>query len=357
MGGWTIHNVYVVEAATEEPETPAAETFAVEAALFPAPQGDITEIKGIRVEANQGPALSALPTEWTLTNEAGEEYEMQIQWLYDWETILIMVDPSITEYGTYTLTIPEGSLTTDDGKICEAATFSWSIVDPYAPRHTGNKSRNDRTITSVEVVSSVYGTSVYDLTQDEMTLDYTDATANAVLMAAPGEELTVNVNSTGSWVHFAVYVDEDGDGFTSGIEEGSDYAPAGDLVAYSFYNNGSSSDESGWNSVGDVISGNDRDKPAIPAFTAPAEAGTYRMRIQQDWCSIDPMGDADGKFGDFKSNGGQIVDVILEVVVNDGIENVVTNQNVVIYDLTGRKIEKINGKGIYIVNGKKVFVK
>ena len=227
----------------------------------------------------------------------------------------------------------------------------------YTPTNTGTKSRNDRTVTSIEVVSSVYGASVYDLTQDEMTQDYTDATANAVLMAAPGEELTVNVTSTGSWVHFAVYVDEDGDGFTSGIEEGSDYAPAGDLVAYSFYNNGSSSDESGWNSVGDVVTGNDRNKPAIPAFTAPAEAGTYRMRIQQDWCSIDPMGDADGKFGDFKSNGGQIVDVILEVVVNDGIENVVTNENNVIYDLIGRKVQNISNKGLYIVNGAKVLVK
>ena len=69
------------------------------------------------------------------------------------------------------------------------------------------------------------------------------------------------------------------------------------------------------------------------------------------------VSDADGKFGDFKPNGGQIVDVILEVVVNDGIENVVTNENSVIYDLTGRKIEKISGKGIYIVNGKKVMVK
>ena len=29
----------------------------------------------------------------------------------------------------------------------------------------------------------------------------------------------------------------------------------------------------------------------------------------------------------------------------------------VIYDLTGRRVEKINNAGIYIVNGKKVIVK
>ena len=107
---------------------PAPATFVVEAALFPAPQGDVTEIKGIRVEANQGPALYDLPTEWTLTNEAGDEYEMNIQWLYDYETVLIMIEP-ITEAGTYTLTIPAGSLKTDDGKECEAATFSWTIEE------------------------------------------------------------------------------------------------------------------------------------------------------------------------------------------------------------------------------------
>ena len=53
---------------------------------------------------------------------------MNIQWLYDYETVLIMIEP-ITEAGTYTLTIPAGSLKTDDGKECEAATFSWTIEE------------------------------------------------------------------------------------------------------------------------------------------------------------------------------------------------------------------------------------
>ena len=227
----------------------------------------------------------------------------------------------------------------------------------YNPTNTGNKSRNDRAVNAVELVSATYGTSAYTLTADEKGMDYTDATETVVFMAAPGEEVTVNVDAAGSWVHFFVYVDAEGDGFTAGIEEGSDFAPTGDLVAYSFYNNDSSSDEYGWNSVGDVVIGNDRNKPAIPAFAAPAEAGTYRMRIKQDWCNIDPMGDADGKFGDFKANGGQIIDVILEVVVSDGIENVVANEKAVIYDLTGRKVQNISSKGLYIVNGAKVLVK
>ena len=108
----------------------APETFAVEAFLFPAPQGEVTKISGIRVEANQGQLLSALPTGWTFTNEAGKEFDMKIEWLYDYETILIMFNPAIEEAGTYTLNIPAGSLKTDDGKECEAATFEFTVVVP-----------------------------------------------------------------------------------------------------------------------------------------------------------------------------------------------------------------------------------
>jgi predicted urease superfamily metal-dependent hydrolase len=81
------------------------------------------------------------------------------------------------------------------------------------------------------------------------------------------------------------------------------------------------------------------------------------MRVKQDWCNIDPAGDADGKFDDFKNNGGQIIDVILEVVEATGIENVEADTVKAIYDITGRKIENITKGGIYIVNGKKVLVK
>lgn len=114
-----------------------------------------------------------------------------------------------------------------------------------------------------------------------------------------------------------------------------------------------------WNSVGTSISGNNRNKPSLPAFTAPETAGVYRMRFVQDWCSIDPMGDADGKFDDFKKNGGVIVDVLLQVGNPEtGINNVkAANGENNIYDLTGRRIEKIVAPGIYIVNGKKVVVK
>jgi hypothetical protein len=84
------------------------------------------------------------------------------------------------------------------------------------------------------------------------------------------------------------------------------------------------------------------------------------MRFKQDWSNIDPQGDADGKFDDFKQNGGQIVDVLLKVGNPDtGIGEVKGENGEVkaIYDLTGRKLDKVAAPGIYIVNGKKMFVK
>ena len=188
-----------------------------------------------------------------------------------------------------------------------------AVAQDYTPRHTGSKSRIDRNVTSVKVIGGTYAEQKYDLDYNETRQNYTDATENAIFKVYAGEELTPVVEHAGEWVHHAVYVDYDADGFTSGIKEGSNWEPAGDLVSYSFYNNGGSSDENGYNSLGVAMSGMDRHMPGLPVFTAPTKPGIYRMRFVQTWCSIDPAGDADGKFGDFMGNGDQIVDVMLQV--------------------------------------------
>ena len=228
----------------------------------------------------------------------------------------------------------------------------------YTPTNNGRRTNTGRVIRGI-TLTAASGENSYTLTADEQTQDYTDATAVALFKVNVGEELTITFDKAGEWIHQFVFIDFDGDGFTASIAEGSEWAPAEDLVAYSFYNNDSSSDENGWNSKGTVITGNDRNRPAVPAFKAPEAAGTYRMRVKQDWCNIDPAGDADGKFGDFKANGGQIIDVTLEVIDPTGIESVESeNVNVKgIFDLQGRKIEQITAPGLYIVNGKKVLVK
>ena len=279
------------------------------------------------------------------------------------KVLTLTLDNEITTPGEYTIVIPEGIVV--GAAIGDAFSAEVSITveefDVYEPRNIGSKTRNDRNVNFISLSSELHGTSKYELTATDMGLDYVNVASidePVYFVAAPGETVTAAVDAAGSWVHFSVFIDKDGDGFTASIANGSNYAPAEDLVAYSFYNNNSSSDESGWNSVGDVISGNNRNKPSIPAFTVPEEAGTYRMRFKQDWCSIDPQGDADGKFGDFKQNGGQIIDVLLAVTNVTGVEEIeIENVVKAIYDLTGRKIEQIVAPGMYIVNGKKVLVK
>ena len=274
------------------------------------------------------------------------------------KTVTFTLSETVTAPGEYTLVIPEGVVAGKSLGDVYSGTHTFTVVevDKYEPRHTGNKTRNDRNITEIRLESASQGVGYYILSSAEQSQDYTNATATTVFKASVGETVTPTMEVGGSWRHFFVYVDLDSDGFTAGIEAGSDWKPTGDLMSYSFYNNDASSDEYGWNSEGVSISGDKRNNPSLPSFVAPAKPGTYRMRFKTDWCNIDPMGDADGKFGDFKQNGGQIVDVLLEVIAPDGIEAINgENKAASIYDLTGRKLNAEPAKGIYIKNNKKVI--
>ena len=280
------------------------------------------------------------------------------------KVLAITLATEVTTPGTYTVVIPEGVVT--GAAIGDAFSGTCEVVvhkfDVYKPRNIGNKTRNDRNVTAVKITSPSKGVSEYTLTSAQQSADYTnlvDIEEPVYFYVEPSETIAVAVTAGGSWRHHYVYVDFGGDGFTASIESGSNWKPAGDLVSYSFYNNDSSNDNSGWNSVGTSVTENNRNTPSLPSFTAPATAGIYRMRFKQDWCNIDPQGDADGKFGDFKANGGQIVDVLLMVGnVDTAIDNIAAEKaNAGIYDMTGRKIEKIVAPGIYIIDGKKKFVK
>ena len=247
------------------------------------------------------------------------------------KVLTITLDNAITTPGEHALTIPSGLITrkvngeavTCNGEIKFKVRAALPPVD-YTPAFTGAKTRsgNDRWLNGISLASSVYGTiSANTFAIDNSAgLCYNDYSATVVMKAAAGENVKITLNAVAEWLNAYVYVDADKDGFTASIADGSNYAPAGDLVSYSFYNNGGSGDETGWNSVGSNISGNNRSTILLPEFAVPAVPGVYRVRVKLDWCNIDPDGDRDGKFGDFMDNGGQIVDFMLEVVDSEGVE-------------------------------------
>ena len=328
---------------------PIIEEFSV-TEIRPASGSELESLDAISITFSNGMAADVLPV------TCGEKtyYFVSMSGVYVPVDMMSYEPIVITEPGTYTLDLSELEGLTGE------KVFSWIIVEAveepvdYTPTYTGTVERYDRNVTAVTL-----GDNRYDLLTPEQSSCYVDATETVTFTVVAGATVKANVEHKGEWIHHSVYIDFDGDGFTSAIEVGSEWKPAGDLVAYSFYNNNGSSDASGYNSVGTYMIDKDRHMPKMPEFVAPATPGIYRMRFVQDWCSIDPNGDSDGKFDDFMANGGQIVDVMLEVIegTTDGIEEVETEAEKVIYDLTGRRILEITKSGIYVVNGKKVIVK
>ena len=188
----------------------------------------------------------------------------------------------------------------------------WSVVSAqnYDPWYSGDYVRpeKDRKLNSVTFTSPMHGAQ----TATAGTKTYTDLTSTKTLYAEPGEIVSVSFNYKGTWMNGYVYIDTDKDGFTAGVN-GSTHAPTGDLMTYSFYSGNDASDNSGYNSAGTYITGGSRNTLNPPSFTCPSTPGTYRMRFKVDWNSIDPAGDSNSVNGDFKGNGGAILDVMLEV--------------------------------------------
>ena len=190
---------------------------------------------------------------------------------------------------------------------------------------------------------------------------YEDHTADEPFTVEAGSELTASFDYTGEWMHSFVYIDFDNDGDFS-YKEGQWDQTGTDLVAFSFYSLDSNpkNDTSGYNSVGDELTGDARNTYAAPSFKAPAKAGEYRIRFKIDWNCILPGGSST-----ILSDGGGVWDATLKVVepVVDGIStiNAETANGVQFFTVDGVKLSKLQ-KGLNIVRTadgkvKKVLVK
>ena len=191
---------------------------------------------------------------------------------------------------------------------------------------------------------------------------YEDHTADEPFTVEAGSELTASFDYTGEWMHSFVYIDFDNDGKFS-YKEGQWDQAGTDLVAFSFYSLDSNpkNDASGYNSVGDELTGDARNTYVAPSFKAPAKAGEYRIRFKFDWNCILPGGSSS-----ILSDGGGVWDATLKVVepVVDGISTInaeVANGEAQLFTVDGVQIAKLQ-KGLNIVRTadgkvKKVLVK
>ena len=191
---------------------------------------------------------------------------------------------------------------------------------------------------------------------------YEDHTADEPFTVEAGSELTASFDYTGEWMHSFVYIDFDNDGDFS-YKEGQWDQTGTDLVAFSFYSLDSNpkNDTSGYNSVGEELTGDARNTYAAPSFKAPAKAGEYRIRFKFDWNCILPGGSST-----ILEDGGGVWDATLKVVepVVDGISTInveVANGEAQLFTVDGVKLSKLQ-KGLNIVRTadgkvKKVLVK
>ena len=170
-----------------------------------------------------------------------------------------------------------------------------------------------------------------------------------------GSEVTPSIGYVGEWMHGYVYIDLDNNKQFSFNADGADQTGT-DVVSYSYYKD--------QNSKGETVASSCNVNP-MPAFTAPTEPGTYRIRFKVDWDNIDAGGSVlSGNH--ILNNGGGIYDATLEVVepVTDGISTInaeVANGEAQLFTVDGVQIAKLQ-KGLNIVRSadgkvKKVLVK
>ena len=211
--------------------------------------------------------------------------------------------------------------------------------------------------------SSRYSTSVslQQTGKDKQTIEfgktmngYEDLTAGTEKFTVEaGSEVTPSIGYVGEWMHGYVYIDLNNDKQFSFNADGADQTGT-EVVSYSYYKD--------QNSKGESASSNCNVNP-MPAFTAPTEPGTYRIRFKVDWDNIDAGGSVLST-NHILNNGGGIYDATLEVVepVVDGISTIEAEAaGAQLFTVDGVQIAKLQ-KGLNIVRSadgkvKKVLVK
>ena len=297
----------------------------------------------------------------------------------DGTKVIVTLTDEIATNGTYRIAVPEKFIfdsnvdtSAEDKGVSNGATYNPAfnlsytikVAEDYPVNFDKDASatRTDRYINSITLTESGQTAQSVSLSSRKPYIDLTED-ENAHFTCTAGSTLTTTFNWTGSWMHGYVYIDTDNDKHFS-FTEGSTTQTDTEVYAFSFYSGNFNDAESGYNSAGTRITGNDRAEVNPPSFTAPGTNGTYRIRFKIDWNSIDPGGQlaADGTASGANgilANGGQIVDALLTITGGEetGINSLNTESKTkdVMYDLSGRRLNAAPAQGVFILNGKTVI--
>ncbi len=170
---------------------------------------------------------------------------------------------------------------------------------------------DDRWTSSVGMSGSADGTQTLTIPTSPSKMAY-NVLFDTPIKARAGETVTPTFGYTGGWMHTYFYIDRGNDGeFSAAVDDNINLDSSTDLMAFSLFSNGSSTTAK--NSAGVTISSanNGFNRSAIPAFTIPSNLsnGFYRVRYKIDWNNIDAGGDVNS----FVTNGGIIVDALLNI--------------------------------------------
>ena len=228
------------------------------------------------------------------------------------------------------------------------------VVEDYAINFDKDAKQNHSSRYSTSVSLQQEGKDKQTIEFGKTMNGYEDLTAEKFTVEA-GSEVTPSIGYVGEWMHGYVYIDLDNNKQFSFNADGADQTGT-EVVSYSYYKD--------QNSKGETVASSCNVNP-MPAFTAPTEPGTYRIRFKVDWDNIDAGGSVlSGNH--ILNNGGGIYDATLEVVepVVDGISTInaeVANGEAQLFTVDGVQIAKLQ-KGLNIVRTadgkvKKVLVK
>lgn len=301
----------------------------------------------------------------TVYNAAGDSITSgTLYWaFYPGADITFTLTNPITTAGTYTITVDEGMIwnskldfDAEDYGVSTGAkynpefTLTYTVEEAPFEEYPVNFDKDAYQNHAERILNSITLTAgsgeEQTVTLDGTKKAYQDLTDQSFTIAS-GDQVTVQANYSGEWMHAYVYVDLNNDKQFS-YNNGADQTGT-ELLGWTYI--------AGYNNEG-VAKGQNVNPNTPMTFTVKAEPGEYRMRLKIDWDNQDPGGCILSN-NHILNNGGHIVDVTLVVTEGTGINAATLDENAKVYTLDGRRVI-VNGKlnrGFYIINGQKTFVK